>query len=759
MFNRNFDTQSAECERTYRVLYTRAERDDIVSFASCSPPVGPVMKENFPGVETFSRMFKFPGIFYTDQNYFEEEQVFFAESALFDLLGLKIIAGESENCLDEPSMMAISASTALKYFGEHDPVGQIMKLNNHHIFQVSAVFEDFPPNTHFKADIFLSLETYNQWHPQVLSTGWINSGFYTYVRLKHGTDPEQINLDMSGFIQENFGEALNQRQLQLIYTLQPIRDIHLNSRLMHELDVNNDKTSINLLAIISWFILVIAWMNYFNLSTIASLRRLKEIGVRKVNGASRNDIIKQLLFESFLVNLFAFLLAFLLIEILNPGFNSFAGLPSTSRIMTESWFFVYVTIIFLAGVLSSGVYSSTRLGSNKLTAILKGTHSIGKGNSEMRKILVSFQFIIAIALISSTIIVYSQHRFMVNRDLGFRLHDMMVVKAPRVGGQELASGFTSFCNELRQIAGISNASFSSVIPGKSNMFNRGGFFRVGDQDPSPKNMRVTEVDENFFDTFQIKFLAGEGFTGNPETDQNRVVLNYNAAILMGFEDELQAINQKITLGERIFDVSGVVTDFHQLSPKEATEPQIFWRPVRNQGYFTINYTNMHPQDLIKIVEGLYDSFFPGNPYVYLFLDEYYNLQFLHDQRFGSVLGLFSLMVGFVTILGLIGLSAYTAEQRKKEIGIRKIIGASQGNIFLLLFRNYITLWIIASVISVPLAWYFMTRWLNNFFMRMTPDLLVFIIPALIVLIVCLLTVVIISMRIVRLNPVESIKYE
>jgi putative ABC transport system permease protein len=759
-FHRSFDQQSTESDRTYRIQYSRwSETGDLVQFGSASPTIGPAMKAQFPELESFARMYRVDGVFFFGDRFFEEEQVFWGESALFDLLGLEITMGDASSCLDEPGKVAVSQSTALKYFGDENPIGKVLSRNKTQLFEVSAVFADMPANMHFKADMFLSMITWVQQVPGLFSGGWFNSGFYTYVRLQEGTDPQKINKDIEEYMDREFGEVLANYQMGMSFKLQPLESIHLESHFMHELQVNGDKKSIALLAIVAWFILLIAWVNFFNLTTISSIRRLREIGLRKVTGASREQLIGQFLAESAFINLLALLCALLIFEAFAPVFERLAGIPHDFAVYKQSWFWVIGAISFLAGTFSAGVYSVTGITSNKLIQVLKGTLSGGARRSGTRKFLVTFQFVIAIALISAMIGVFRQYLFMSERDLGFQLEGMMVVKAPVVGDSTLVSRFRVFNREVEALPGIKGASFSSIIPGKPNIFNRGGIYRYGDNINNGKNFRVTETDHRYFDTYQIQFLAGEGFTGNNGIDRERVVLNQYGALWLGFETPEEAVGQRLMLEGSPFVISGVVTDFFQLTPKEAIEPQLFRLPVRNLGYFTVNIGHQRPEEIIPKIQDVFNSFFLDNPFDYFFLDEYYHLQFAYERRFGMVFALFSLLVILVTVLGLLALSAYTAEQRKKEIGIRKVLGAADKQVFFMLFRDYIVLWIIAGIIAIPISAYLLGKWLEGFALRSSIEWWIFALPMLVVLMVSLVTVWAQSLRIISQNPVENIKYE
>lgn len=759
-FHRSFDKQPEAYADTYRVQYSRwSENEDRVEFASASPTIGPAIKTNFPEVQAFARAYKTEGIFFKDEHYFEEQKVFRAESGIFNLLGIKVIRGQAAHCLDEPTSVAISESTAKKYFGTNDPLGKTLSYNKQQNLKVTAVFKDLPPNMHMKADIFVALAAWMQRDPELFSNGWFNSGFYTYVKLAPGTDPEKINRGIEAFIERELGSDLAKYKMGMSFRLQPLRDIHLTSHYMHELEANGDKSAVNLLGIVGWFILVIAWVNFFNLSTIASLRKQREMAIRKVNGASRFQLLFQLLIWSAFINLAAVIIAVGIFELIYPFFSQLTGLPPSSQELHSTWFYITITLAFLAGTFSAGIYSVTGIYSAKVIQLLKAGQTRQKNGRLMKKGLLTLQFAIGIAIIAATMGVYLQFRYITKQDTGFCLDNILVVKAPVVGDSTLLNRFKSFTDEINAISGVQGCAFSSVVPGQANMFNRGGIYRVGQSENDAKNYRITETGQAFFDTYKIRFIAGEGFTGNAAIDRQRVVINANAAANLGYAKPQDAVGKKIMMEQKPWMISGVVIDFLQRSPKESIEPQIFRYPQRFQGKFSINTGKSDAEQMIKVIESIYSKIFPNNPFNASFLKNYYYLQFEQEKRYTLVFTVFSTLVVFITILGLIGLSAYTAEQRKKEIGIRKALGASDSWLFWLLFKDYILLWVLASAIALPVFYIKFDEWLAGFATQLPIPWWIYFTSAIMVLIISFITVWIQSRRIIALNPVENLKYE
>ena len=759
-YHRSYDLIAPDYSNTYRVTYQRwGENGDRVEFASASPTIGPAMLKNFPGIQSFGRAYKVGGVFSQGEVVYDESNAFYGETNLLQILGFNLVKGDESDCLDIPNKVVISEKIATKYFGSTDPIGKTLKWNGRNDLEVTGVFQNRPPNVHFKVDILVSLQTWIQRTPEMFESGWFYSGFYTYVRLKENSDPKQVDKKIEEYIENEFGEVLREYKMGLSFKLQPLSDIHLASHFMHELEPNNDKKSIALLEIVAWFILVIAWVNFFNLSTIISFKRVKEIGIRKVNGAGKWNLISQLLSESALINLVAILFALLIFELSYTSFANFAGLPINFNYFQNLWLIAVLGFAFVLGTLSAGIYSISGLTGNSLSNSLKGLYSGIKGNVFIKKGLVTFQFAIAIALLIATISVFMQHRVMQKMDIGFNLKNMLVVKVPLIGDSTLHSKYWTFEEEVSKLPRVNGVAYSSVVPGVPNMFNRGGIYRYGDDRNNGKNMRLTEIDKNFVDVYGIRMIAGEGFTGNPSEDANSVLLNLHGAKWLGFDSTDSAVGSQIVLEGMPKTVAGVIFDFNQLSPKEEIEPQIFRYPQRFQGYFTVRFQNSNAKEMLNEVKNSYLSVFPGNPFDYFFLDDFYNSQYKDDKRFGLVFLLFSFLAVVITVLGLMSLSAFSAEQRRKEIGVRKVLGATNSSVILLLFKGYFGLWLVSGLIAIPVVWYFLKEWLNGYANRMNIEWWFFAVPMIIVLLIAVVTVVFQSLKVASLNPVESIKYE
>jgi putative ABC transport system permease protein len=761
-YETGYDKNINDVDNLYRVLYERiSETGEKVQFASASPTVGPAIADHFPEIEKFARAYKIEGILSINEKSFKEDKMLWAEPKFLELFSYKMIYKSSDSLLSQPNTMVISDKIAQKYYGDDDPTGEIIKLDGQQAFKIVGVFKSQPSNMHFDADVLLSYVNWEkQLGPNVQTYGWVYSGFYTYVKVKPNTDPCEMNTKIENFINEELGEFMELYKLKIGYKLQPVKDIHLNSHFMHELKPNGNKNSIIFLYIISWFIIVIAWINFVNLLTISSIKRSSEISLRKVLGGTAPQLIKQFLLESVLINAIALLFAFVIIEAGFPFFSKLTGIPTSYNMWNKFWFLQSVTIIFLIGTLLAGSYPMWGILSKKIVATLRSGFTGSKKAVILRKALVIFQFSMAVILIAGTISVYKQLQYLKSKESGINKSDILIVNTPRIGEQDILNQRKAFKDELGKLAFIENVSFSSVIPGMHNMFNRGGIRRINDDPTSGKNYRITEIDNNFTQVYSNVFIAGKNLSGINNSDANSVIINLAASELLGFESAENAIGEKILIRGLENIIIGVIENFHQESPRLDFEPQIFRSAQRFNGYFSIKLSNTNNLSKIQSkIKSQYKEFFHGNPFDYYYLEDYYKNQYKTEERFGKVFAAFSLLALFITSLGILSLSAFSAAQRKKEIGIRKVMGASMNQILILLSKSYITLLIISFIIAIPIIYYAINKWLENFANKMDLNIWIFVIPIILISVFSLVTVAFQSIKTARKNPSDSLRYE
>jgi len=761
-YETGYDKNIDDVDNLYRVLYNRvSETGEKVEFASASPTVGPAIAEHFPEIEEFARAYRIEGTLSINKKSFREDKMFWAEPNFLELFSYEMIYKSADTLLSQPNTMVISDAIAHKYYGDKNPTGEIVILNGKQAFKIVGVFKSQPSNMHFDADILLSYINWEkQLGPSVLTYGWVYSGFYTYVKVKPNTNLTEMNTKIEDYINEELGEFMALYKLKIGYKLQPVTDIHLTSHFMHELKPNGNKNSIIFLYIISWFIILIAWINFINLLTINSIKRSSEISLRKVLGGTSPQLIKQFLLESILINSIALLFAFVIIEAGFPFFSKLTGIPSSYNMWNKFWFFQNVSIIFLVGTLLAGSYPIWGILSKKIVATLRSGFTGSKKAVFLRKALVVFQFSMAVILIAGTISVYKQLQYLKSQESGINKSNILIVNTPRIGEKDILNQRKAFKDELYKLPFIENVSFSSVIPGMHNMFNRGGIHKLGDDPNTGKNYRITEIDHNFTNVYSNVFIAGKNLSGDYNSDASSVIINLAASELLGFENAEKAIGEKILIRGLENTIVGVIENFHQESPRLDFEPQIFRLAQQPSGYFSIKLSDTKNLNKIQSkIETQYKEFFSGNPFDYFYLEDYYKDQYKTEERFGEVFGIFSLLALFITSLGILSLSAFSAAQRKKEIGIRKVMGASMNQILILLSKSYISLLMISFIIAIPIIYYAINKWLENFANKMELTVWIFIIPIILISVFSLITVIFQSMKTAKDNPADSLRYE
>jgi putative ABC transport system permease protein len=760
-YEKGYDQSVENIDQLYRVLYERvSETGEKVQFASASPNVGPAITDQIPEVLSFARANKVDGVLSKGDISFREDKMLWAEPNFLKLFSYEILNQSNDSLLYEPNTMLLSEKAATKYFGKDTALGKTLSFNGTHEFKIVGIFKNKPSNMHFDADFLLSyINLENQLGERLKLYGWMFSGFYTYARLEEGADYRKVNEKIEKLIEEELGEFMETYKLKIGYKLQLVSDIHLTSHYMHELKANGNKNSVIFLNIISWFIILIAWINFVNLLTISSIKRSSEISLRKVLGGTSKQLIKQFLLESFIINSIALLLAFVLMESLYPLFSRLTNVPMNYPVWEKIWLWQNVGIIFFVGTLLAGSYPIWGILSKKIVATLRSGFTGSKRAVFLRQALVVFQFFMATILIAGTIAVYQQLQFLKSKEVGLNKSDILVIQTPRIGGQDIINQRRAFKEELQKYPFVKNVSYSSVIPGMHNMFNRGGVRRINDESTAGKNYRVTDVDHNFTNVYSNVFIVGRNFKNDYNSDGDAVIINLAASELLGFEKPEDAINEKIFLRDEN-TIIGVIENFHQESPRLDFEPQIFSLAQRYDGYFSVKLSNTENLKEIHMkIENQYKSFFPGNPFDYFYLEDFYKTQYKSEVQFGEVFGVFSIVALFITSLGILSLSAFSAAQRRKEIGIRKVLGASIHKILVLLTRNYIYLLLISFVLAVPIIYYALHKWLENFANRMDLTVWIFIIPVVVISVFSMITVFYQSAKTARDNPANSLRYE
>lgn len=768
----SYDQHFSNSDRIYRVAADMKFQDMQREIAVVSAPMGYTMVEDFPEVLAATR-FRGRGTFMVKrknaENNFKEQDVIFADSTIFDVFGIQLLEGNPEVALHEPKKVVISQSAAEKYFPDESPIGQVLTMDNRTDYQVSGVMRDLPPNTHFHFDFLLSMTTLDESRQPV----WLSHNFQTYVLVQEGTSQAALEEKMQGMLDTYVGPQLQQMMNidvegfleqgnYMRYYLQPLTDIHLGSNLMAEFEPNSDILYVYLFGAIAIFVLVIACINFMNLSTARSANRAREVGIRKVLGSFRSHLISQFLIESLIVCTLAFGLALLTAELSMPFFNSLSG--KELSVPYGSWWLipVLVTGIGLVGLLA-GLYPAFFLSSFQPIAVLKGKLSGGARSSWLRGGLVVFQFFISIVLIVATLVVQRQLNFIQNKKVGFDREQMLIINDTYVMRDQVYA----FKEELKQLPEVQNVTVTGFLPVEGYSNNNTAFWPEGKRDEDHQIiMSNWSVDHDYVNTLKMNVVEGRDFSLDFPTDSNAVILNETAVRNFGFENPIGERIQTFTgfpgddgqMPVATYTVIGVVEDFHYESLREDIIALGLFIG-RSRSLVNLRVDTDEWRETISKVEAKWEQFVPGQPMSYQFLDEQFDKMYAAEQRLGKIFSIFTGMAIVVACLGLFALAAYMAEQRRKEIGIRKVLGASMGNIIALLTREFSLLIVIALIPASLVAWYGMNQWLQAYTYRISITWDVFVVAGLAALLIAWLTVSYQAMRAARINPVESLRDE
>jgi len=765
-YERSFDSFHSKARDIYRIQYNGWQNGKLrFECAAAVPAVGPAMKNNFPEVKLFTRLFPVSGVVsYESPEHglisFLEEKMQITDSSVFRVFDFKLLKGSPETVLQGPNKAVISQKAAKKYFGETDPIGKTIAWNGNQKFEVTGIFEDIPLNSHIKFDIMLSYQTLNNRTHNASETAWGWYDFNTYVLLQPGTDVKALQAKLDRYILKDRAEDWKKYNSRQEFILRPLLGIHLYSNLLQESqpDERGNGDSVYALGLIALFILVIAWVNYINLATAKSFDRANEVGVRKVMGAQKSQLIKQFLSESFLLNLLAAGIAVVAVRLAWPSFSDLSGRNIPVDFMWQKDFWVLLGILFFTGAILSGFYPAIILSSFKPVAVLKGKLMRTSQGSFFRKSLVVFQFVASVVLISGSIVVYQQINFMKNQTLGIDINQTLVLKGPGVTDSLFDRKLESFKTEALKISGITSMTASTNVPG-DEIFWASGIRRLVGGPESFLSGYTVGIDDDYVPAFNLKVVAGRSFDLQHPNEKKNVMLNRAMAEALDFKDPKLAIGEKVNQGGDTLEIVGILENYHQMSLKEAVVPLVFRYTPNFSSFFAFKLGGTNYKEILAALDEPWQTFFPGNPVDYFFLDQFFNRQYDSDRQFGRLFSLFTLLAIFVACLGLFGLASFMTIQRTKEIGIRKVLGSSVSGIILLLSKGFIQLVLIANLIAWPLAWWIMNKWLQSFPYRIEISPLLFVLAGFGVVIIAFFSVGFQTVKAALINPAETLKYE
>jgi putative ABC transport system permease protein len=760
----SFDNFHPNGENIYRVKYDYyKDGQRVFECATAFNNIAATLKTDYPEVENVCRLYLRygGGIVQHEDVSMKENNVFIADQSFLEMFSFPFVAGDRTTALKEPNTAVIEEVTAKRHFGDQDPIGKRIRFGNSEEYEITGVIKS-PENSHLKFTFLFSYKTYPRLNPNMTvrnwEEGWGWYDFYTYVQLKPGTDPAALDAKFPDVVKK-LGRPGDVERFK--FSLQHMPDIHLYSNLLQEARVNGNVESVYFLMVIALFILVIAWVNYVNLSTARAVERAKEVGVRKSIGAARIQLAFQFVAEAFVINFIGVFIALALLNVSIPFFNTISGKELTSSILVEPVFWYAVVGLYIVGSCFSGLYPAIVLSSYKPAMVLKGPMKGSRQGLFLRKGLVVFQFVSSVALIAGTLIVYQQLRFMQNRELGIDINKMLVINAPGlIQNREMyPSQYNSFKNEMLRHPSVKKMTGSSEIPGNLIYWTHGSK-RVGqDQEVGSSVLYRVGMDYDFFKTYGNEVLAGRVFAPEYTADSSNVVINRKAVDVLGFKTAQDAIGGLIAIGTDTVTVVGVIENYHQEGLKNDFRPTAYHLAPNDQAYYSLKIETKDLDQTLAYAKEKYSQLFPGNPFEYFFLDTFFNRQYKTDQQFGQVFGFFAMLAIFVASLGLFGLASFTAAQRTKEIGIRKVLGSTVPNIFLLLSKDFLKLVVLANIIAIPLVWMLMNSWLDSFAFRIQIGIWIFVVSAALTTFIALITVSYQSITAAIANPVKSLRYE
>jgi putative ABC transport system permease protein len=751
-----YDRFHANADRIYRVAIYGAISGQEINVAVSSPPFGPALVNDYPEVVDYTRiepphnaLFAFE-----DEKYYEDD-ILFADSSFFNIFTVPLLYGDPATVLQVPRSLVLTESLARKYFGEDYPVGKVLRYNDQTDLTVTGVCKDYPDNSHFTFHALISYSTLLEMRGESWFNTWGQLSMYNYILLDKSANPDTLLSKMPAFFEKYMSEEIQEADIRFELFLQPVTSIHLHSNLMAEIGDNSDISYIYILMAITLFILILASINFMNLSTAKSANRAREVGIRKVVGSSRQHLIRQFIGESVIISLISLFIAFFLIELILPAFNNITGKDLDMKYILD-WPLTlgFILLAVLVGIFA-GSYPAFYLSAFNPIRVLQGRLKAGSSNSLLRNVLVFFQFAVSIALIIGTVIISRQLTFMRKKDLGFDPSQVVIVELrneeTRSKGKVIKEAFLSYPNVI-------SAALTSGLP--AGQLSGSGYFPEGYGDRDPWLIYGFSVDPDFIDrTMKMKITRGRNFSTEFGTDSTAVLINEVLLKKLAWDDPIgKTINSDRT-PPIPYKIIGVIRDFHIQSLHQQINPMMLRFLGGQPRYLIVRLLSDSTPLTLLALENAWEEINPDLPFDYQFLNERIDQFYTYEKKMGNIFIYFTAFALFIAALGLYGLATFISEQRTKEIGIRKVMGSSIAKISYILSRDFAKPVLLANLVAWPLAWHAMNKWLQNFSFRTEPALWVFPAAALLTLLLALITVNIQTIRAASANPVNSLRYE
>ncbi|KPK83509.1 MAG: hypothetical protein AMS27_12640 [Bacteroides sp. SM23_62_1] len=733
----SYDRYHSKAENIYRVYEKQyySGGETFVAFAT-PEPLAQALRETFPEIVNATRLNLLweKLLFRYEDRIFNETRVYASDQATFDMFSFQLLAGRPENALTEPYSMIMTESMSKKYFGEDDPVGKSVVVNNEYIFTVTGVMEDVPHNSHVRWECLVPfefmLEIWN--YPKGF---WGSNTFRTYIEIREGISEEEVERKIIDLIQKNYEGSTTELYLQ------PLLETHL-----YALEGSGPIQYIRIFSIVALFVLIIACINFMILSTARSTRRAKEVGIRKVVGASKNRLVIQFFGESLLFALLSLFLAILLTEILRIPFNNLSGKDLSFDFFSPEIFPFLLLLVIFTGILA-GSFPAQLLSSFKAVDVLKGIYQ--PGSLLFRKLLIIIQFVVSIVLIICTMLIYKQLQYIRNKDIGLDKNNIIYFPLRDF------SNFTPFKEALKTLPGVENVSATNRVP--LSITNSSWAYDWEGKDPDLEILfQQIYVDFDYFETFKMEMLEGRTFSIAFPSDSANYILNEESVRRMGISDP---VGSYLYHSNREGIVVGIVKDFNFHHLSRPIDPLILAIEPPRWEEVIIRIDPHNLDNSLEEIEKTWKVYFPGEPFEYQFLDEEYDRMYRAEERMGKIFNYFAILAIVLSCLGLFGLASFMTDLRTREIGIRKTFGSSVLNIFLIMNRPFVIWILISNLIAIPAAWYTMTRWLQDWAFKTSISWWIFLLAALISLVIAILTVTFQSIRSAHTNPAKTLRYE
>ena len=769
-----FDRYNEKARRISRVKALILREGKNINIIGAGYPVGPALIEGFSEVEDAVRFRQSDSIrIKAGENSFRERNVVYSESSFFNIFTVPMLLGNPETALSAPRTLALRRSAAAKYFGGQDPLGKTLSIDGEQDWTVTGVYQDIPRNSHFHFDVILSLPSL-EIEKDPMEASWISFNFQTYILMREGVPPAELaaklpsllNTHMASEVQKFMGvsleEFLSRSGMQMSFELQPLLDIHLHSHTrVGEFEPNSDIKYIRLFTAVSLFILILAVINFINLATARSSGRAKEVGVRKVLGSLRRNLLGQFLLESMIVSVIAFGTAVLLIGFVLPFFNQMTGKTLSMGSLTHPDIVMPAFgLVLLIGFLA-GAYPAVFLSAFQPSSILRGNLKSGVRGGALRRVLVIFQFCVSVVMIFGTLVVFTQLRYIQHKEIGFNKEQVLILENTQLLGDRA----DVLKEKMLSYPRVVNASLSGFLPIPSNRM-RVPVARVDDPEPrSAPPMGVWIVDHDYLDTLGMKIASGRKFSKELESDSGALILNQAAVLFFGFDQPLgenlvitDSSPENSQFRQTAYSVIGVVEDFHFESLREIIKPMVL-SLGESRSRLCLKIQDEDVAGTIETLRREWTAFLPGEPFEYSFLDERFNRMYDAELRVGRIFGAFAGLAIFIGCLGLFGLATFSAVKRTKEIGIHKVFGASVFDVIRMLVKEYLLLVGIANLIALPIAYWLMSRWVRQFAYNVGVGWVGFAVTTFLTVLIALMTVGFQSTKAASSNPAQILKYE